>query len=139
MLPSPATSPDSYDIFIYKTLEPETRISFCLSPYSAESQRADTSLTLGFSGRLARQDDVWEAAEEASILCPFWRDQRKAQGGKPRLTHTFHKGNPVPATPSFLQSPCSQVETHLRLKPGKPFSICSYQLGFSFSWVFRQF
>lgn len=49
-------------LFIYKTLEPETHISLCLSPYSAESQRADTRLTLGFSGMLARWDNVWEAA-----------------------------------------------------------------------------
>lgn len=61
-----------------------------------------------------------------------------SQRRKAQAAGTCDNGSPVPASLPFLQSLCLQVETSLRLKPGKYFSFCRYQLGFRLSCVFRQ-
>jgi len=105
--------------------KPVSVAAFC----SAALQRAGTRLTPGVSGTLARQDNGWELHKRPPPYAPFSDTSESHTGGKPRLTGTSVEESPVPASSSFLQSLCSQLETSLRLRPRKFFSTCSYQFG----------
>lgn len=122
-------------IFIYKTLEAKTRITLSLSPCSAELQRTVSRLTLGSSDVPDSQDSVWEAANNPSILCPFWNDQWKS-GKSPGLLLLLIKRAPFLPPHPFCSS-YAHRQTPLRLKHGKYFSIYSYLRRFSLSCVSR--